>query len=298
MNNTEPSNTQKLTIVIPSFNEAENLISLLPEIMEFSKSNNIKVILTDDGSTDSTPAVAGKYTDNQLFRYIRHKKNRGYGAALKTGISETDTEYVITFDADCQHNPADVKKLLEVIISNDADLVIGSRHEKYKFGILKRFGKFIIRLLSKILIQNRIQDLNAGMKMMKTELAKKYIKICPDTFAFSDVITLVFVSEKNVVLEENISVNIRKDGKSKVNFNTAMETVMEIINIAIMFNPMKIFLPVSFIFTLFGIIWSLYIVMQGKGISVGGSLLIVLGILSFLIGLMAEQLSNIKKRMM
>jgi glycosyltransferase involved in cell wall biosynthesis len=292
------SDKQILTIVIPSYNEAENLITVLPEILKFSEINNIKVILTDDGSSDNTHEIAAKYPDKSLFRYIRHKRNRGYGAALKTGISETDTEYVVTFDADGQHNPEDVKKLLDVMTLKDADLVIGSRHEKYKFGLFKRAGKFIIRLLSKILIQNRIQDLNAGMKLMKTELAKRYIKICPDTFAFSDVITLVFVSEKNVVLEEKISVNIRKDGKSKVSINTALETVMEIINIAIMFNPMKIFLPVSLLFTIFGIFWSLYIVMKGKGISVGGSLLIVLGILSFLIGLMAEQLSNIKKRMM
>jgi glycosyltransferase involved in cell wall biosynthesis len=289
---------QELTIVIPSYNEAENLYTLLPEILSFSENNNFNIILADDGSADNTPEIAGKYIDKRLFKYIRHKKNRGYGAALKAGITEAGTEYVVTFDADGQHNPDDVIKLLGVMKSSDADLVIGSRHEKYKFGFIKRTGKFIIRLLSKILIQNKIKDLNAGMKMMKTELAKKYIKICPDTFAFSDVITLVFVSEKNVVLEENISVNIRKDGKSKVNFNTAMETVMEIINIAIMFNPMKIFLPVSFVFTIFGVVWSIYIVMQGKGISVGGSLLIVLGILSFLIGLMAEQLSNIKKRMM
>ncbi len=290
--------TDNLTIVVPFYNEESSLRIVMPALLKFSSDNRCKVILVNDGSVDSSESVVKSFNLPADFTYIKHKKNRGYGAALKSGIENTKTEYVITFDADGQHAFDDILKLYNKIISFDADLVIGSRITNGNADKTKRFGKLIIRNLSKILIQNKIKDLNAGMKIMRTNLAQKYIKICPDTFAFSDVITLIFVSEKNEVLEEPVTVLPRENGKSKITFNAAIETVMEIINITVLFNPLRIFLPLTIFFLVFGILWSLKIVLEGKGVSVGGSLLIVLGIFSLLIGLIAEQLSFIKKRLM
>ncbi|MFZ4589796.1 MAG: glycosyltransferase family 2 protein [Ignavibacteria bacterium] len=290
--------TEKLTIVVPVFNEEVSLKILLPSLVKFASENNYKLIVVNDGSTDSSYSIIESYSSNPIFKCIKHKKNKGYGAALKAGIEQSDTEYVVTFDADGQHLLTDVSKLMAKIAETDADMVIGSRVDKKGSESVKRFGKFIIRKLSKILIQNEINDLNAGMKMMRTNLAKRYIKICPDTFAFSDVITLVFISEKNIVLEEPIQAVQRKNGKSKITLNTAFETILEIINISVLFNPLRVFLPLTFFFLVLGFGWSLKIVLEGKGVSVGGSLLIVLGILCFLIGLVAEQLSFIKKRLM
>jgi glycosyltransferase involved in cell wall biosynthesis len=289
---------EKLTIVVPVFNEEVSLKILLPSLVNFAAENNYKLIIINDGSTDNSYSILESYNSNPVLKCIKHKKNKGYGAALKAGIEQAETEYVVTFDADGQHLLTDVSKLIAKITDTDADMVIGSRIDNKGSESVKRFGKFIIRKLSKILIQNEINDLNAGMKMMRTNLAKRYIKICPDTFAFSDVITLVFISEKNIVLEEPIQVVQRKNGKSKITMNTAFETILEIINISVLFNPLRVFLPLTFFFLIMGFGWSLKIVLEGKGVSVGGSLLIVLGILCFLIGLVAEQLSFIKKRLM
>jgi glycosyltransferase involved in cell wall biosynthesis len=290
--------TEKLTIVVPIYNEEASLKMFIPELIKFTEDNHCKLILVNDGSTDNSDSILRSLNQTSGFKYIKHKMNKGYGAALKAGIEQTETEYVVTVDADGQHILQDVLKLREKIINADADLVIGSRVETKGNGSIKKLGKFIIRNLAKILIQNKINDLNAGMKMMRTNLAKKYIKICPDTFAFSDVITLVFISEKNVVLEEPIQVIERQTGKSKITLNTAFETILEIINITVLFNPLRVFLPLTFFFLILGFGWSLKIVLEGRGVSVGGSLLIVLGILCFLIGLVAEQLSFIKKRLM
>jgi glycosyltransferase involved in cell wall biosynthesis len=290
--------TEKLTIVVPVYNEEISLKTFIPSLIKFSNDNNFKLVIVNDGSTDNTESIIESFNQLGSFKYVRHKKNKGYGAALKAGIEQCETELVVTVDADGQHVLEDVLKLRDKIVSTDADLVIGSRVDNKGSETIKRFGKFIIRNLSKILIQNEINDLNAGMKMMRTNLAKKYIKICPDTFAFSDVITLVFISEKNIVLEEPIQVIERQNGKSKITFNTAFETILEIINITVLFNPLRVFLPLTLFFLIIGFGWSLRIVLTGNGVSVGGSLLIVLGILCFLIGLVAEQLSFIKKRLM
>lgn len=290
--------TDKLTIVIPFFNEGASLKSLVPDLIKFTSDNNCNVIMVNDGSTDDSETYLKSFDFTTNFKFLKHKKNKGYGAALKLGIENAETEYVITFDADGQHCFDDVIKLYRKIIDEDADLVIGSRVSEAGGETAKKFGKYVIRKLSKILIQNEIKDLNAGMKIMRTSLAKRYIKICPDTFAFSDVITLVFVSEKNIVMEEPVKVLPRANDKSKITINTAFETILEIINITVLFNPLRVFLPISFLFLIVGFLWSLRIVLTGNGVSVGGSLLIVLGILSLLMGLIAEQLSFIKKRLM
>ncbi|MFA7361568.1 MAG: glycosyltransferase family 2 protein [Candidatus Kapaibacterium sp.] len=290
--------TDKLTIVIPFYNEETALKVLIPFLQKFSEDNKCKVIMVNDGSDDNSDSIIKSFSFTDDFTLIRHKMNRGYGAALKSGIEKCETEYVITFDADGQHSLDDVIVLYNKIISEDADLVIGSRINNDNTEKTKMIGKFIIRNLSKILIQNKITDLNAGMKIMRSNLAKKYIRICPDTFSFSDVITLIFVSEKNEVIEEPVKVLPRENGKSKITLNTAFDTVMEIINITVLFNPLRVFLPLSLLFLVLGVIWSFKIVLDGKGVSVGGSLLIVLGILSLLMGLIAEQLSFIKKRLM
>lgn len=290
--------TDKLTIVIPYYNEGASLKTLVPDLLKFTSDNNCNVIMVNDGSTDDSETFLKSFDFTANFKLLKHKKNKGYGAALKLGIDNAETEYVITFDADGQHCFDDVIKLYRKIIDEDADLVIGSRVSEAGGETAKKFGKYVIRKLSKILIQNEIKDLNAGMKIMRTSLAKRYIKICPDTFAFSDVITLVFVSEKNIVIEEPVKVLPRTNDKSKITINTAFETILEIINITVLFNPLRVFLPISFLFLIVGFLWSLRIVLTGNGVSVGGSLLIVLGILSLLMGLIAEQLSFIKKRLM
>jgi len=287
---------KELTVVIPSFNEEESLKDNLNEIIKFIENENFELIIINDGSTDKTDEVVLSQINNKNVKYLKHKRNRGYGAAVKYGIENCDTKYVITFDADGQHSLQDIKKLFNRIKETDADLVIGSRTVLKENGIYKRIGKSIIRRLSKILIQNKIKDLNTGMKIMRTDLAKKYITICPDTFAFCDVSTLIFVSEKNIVIEEPIETLQRLKGESKISVNSAFETVMEIINISVLFNPMKIFLPIALFLTIPGFFWSLRIVLMDRGVSVGGSMLIVLGIMCFLIGLVAEQLSFIKKR--
>jgi len=112
--------------------------------------------------------------------------------------------------------------------------------------------------------------------------------------AFSDVITLSFLADRNLVIETPITTHPRKTGKSTINLNTAFDTIIEIVNIVMLFNPLRIFLPLSLIFLLGGLIWGIPIVISGRGVSVGAMLAIITGFLCLIIGLIAEQLSNIR----
>ena len=290
-----PEDSQ-LTIIIPAYNEAASLPQLLHELLPFAQLKNFKVIIVNDGSSDDTQAVLERNTTlTKNISIINHKVNRGYGGALKSGINKARTQYCITIDADGQHSLSDIDRLLNTITETNADLVVGSRKGNSESGYYREFGKTILRRVAKLLMPFKIYDINSGIKIYDTKLAQKYIQICPDSMAFSDVITLTFVYQRNLVLEIPVKINQRKAGKSTIGLRTALDTLIEIINIVVLFNPMRIFLPLSFIFILASIIWEIPIFLRGQGVSIGALLGFMTGIIFFLLGLIAEQLGNIRR---
>ena len=285
----------KLTVIIPAFNEAANLEVFLPPLINHCRENNWQIILVNDGSRDQTREYLKIYEQEPLLTVLHHKLNKGYGAALKSGIRACGTEYLITFDADGQHALDDIDKLFQMIVGQDADLIVGSRKGVKTSSYYRGIGKVFIRYLAKILMTVPVYDLNSGMKIYRTELAQKYLILLPDTMAFSDIITLVFINNRHLVLENPITIKPRLQGKSAIGIETAFQTIMEIIHIVILFNPMKIFLPLSLLCLILSGIWGVPLIYMGRGISIGCLLGIVTGILIFFLGLIAEQLSAIRK---
>ncbi len=289
------ADTSSLTIIVPAYNEAENLAIILPQLIDYCNVHNWKIIIINDGSKDKSKQVLANFPLTDSFRVIHHKVNKGYGAAIKSGIAQCTTEYCITIDADGQHRLDDVEKLIRCLVDKDADMVVGSRKGIKSASMLRGIGKSIIRTIAKMLMYVPIHDLNSGMKIYRTDLAKKYIYLAPDTMSYSDIITLIFISNKHLVLEEPITIDPRLRGKSTISMETAFQTVMEIINIVILFNPAKIFLPLALLFIIAGLAVGLPVLLKGHGITTGSLLGIFTGIIFFLLGLIAEQLSNIRK---
>jgi hypothetical protein len=135
------------------------------------------------------------------------------------------------------------------------------------------------------------------MKIYRTDLAKKYLFLTTDTMSFSDVITLVFINKRHLVIEEPIQIRERATGHSTIGFQTAFQTLMEIINIVILFNPMKIFLPLATVTFILTMIWGLPLIFQGRGVSIGTQLGLVATLLFLLLGLITEQLSLIRRNL-
>jgi glycosyltransferase involved in cell wall biosynthesis len=285
-----------LTIVIPCFNEEVSIKVFLPEVMKLASRNNWEVIVTNDGSTDSSAAALEQLEkEYSCLKIITHNVNKGYGAALKSGILKSNTEFTATMDADGQHYPEDIAILFAVRNETNADMVIGSRKDAKAGGAYRSFGKWIIRNLSTALADTGIYDINSGMKLFRTDTAKKMLSLCPDTMAFSNIIALTFAAQKNLVLEHPIGVRERTSGKSTININTAFDTILEILNIVMLFNPIRIFLPIALIFFFAGLLWGIPIMIAGRGVSVGAGLMMLTGVMIFLLGLIAEQLSHIRK---
>lgn len=285
---------QELTIVIPVYNEAASLPHFLPDLMEVCRGNDWQVIFVNDGSRDDTAQILSGIEGNPSTRVLHHKLNRGYGGALKTGLSAVTTRYAITIDADGQHDVADISRLLDFAQKNDADMVIGTRSNVKHASPYREFGKWIIHRFTSILVPLPIRDLNSGFKLYQTKLVQRYLPLCPDSMAFSDVITLLFLNQRHLVLEHPISIKHRTTGSSSISTHTAFQTVIEILNLVTLVNPLRIFLPLSLICISLGLLWGVPIMLAGRGVSVGSMLAIVLGALFFFLGLIANQLSSIR----
>jgi len=300
MNHISPLSTEPalLSVIVPIFNEAPFLSELLEELVPYCRQRNWQLILVNDGSTDNSPAILQKFEDAHAVQVISHKLNRGYGGALKTGLLAANTPYCLTIDADGQHEFRDMDSLLGFAIEKDADMVVGKRGRSDPSGLYRNIGKWLIRRFAGLLMPIHISDLNSGFKLYNTALVQRYIAICPDSMAFSDVITLIFIKKRHVVLEHPITIKQRTAGKSTINTFTAFQTILEIINIAMLFNPLRIFLPLSIFCIGFGLAWGIPIMLRARGVSVGAMLAIVTGLLCFFFGLIAEQLSAMRMSML
>ncbi len=282
-----------LTVMIPIYNEERSLVKLLPEWVSYCQQRGWHLILVNDGSTDNTAYILEMYEHTAGVTVLHHKVNRGYGGAIKTGILNTSTPYVVTMDADGQHAINDVDRILHFAQEQDADLVVG-RRQAQSSSLYRETGKIIIRSFARLLMPLPIVDLNSGFKLYRTALASKYIRLCPDSMAFSDIITLLFIHQRHRVLEYPITVQPRRAGTSTITMLTAVDTLVEILHLAVLLNPLRVFLPISFLFCLTGIGWGVPFVLMGKGVSVGAMLAIVIGVLSFFLGLIVSQISALR----
>lgn len=287
---------KSLSIIIPIYNEEVVLPLVLPEVIAFSKANNYHLILVNDGSKDGSLSILQSFLDKyEQIKIVNHKLNKGYGGALKSGILAAETDYVITIDADGQHYLEDVNRLFEHLIKTDADMVIGSRKGQKEASMFRGIGKKIIRWVAKQMMPINIYDINSGMKLYNTSLAKTYIKLCPNSMAFSDIIGLVFISQRHLVMEQSINIKPRAGGTSTIGVRTAFDTLLEILNVVILFSPMRIFLPLAILFVVSGLAWAIKFLVSGHGLSIAASMLISVGVIFFTIGLISEQLSQIRK---
>ncbi|HOV10256.1 MAG TPA: glycosyltransferase family 2 protein [Bacteroidales bacterium] len=287
---------KQLTIIIPAYNEESSLKSFLPEVITFCGQHSYSLIVVDDGSRDKTYETLKELTANVDFvRIFHHKVNKGYGGAIKTGIQNTLTRCLITIDADGQHYLEDIFKLIKKMKETDADMVIGSRKGQKVHNYYRHVGKSIIRSFARLTMTVPIYDINSGMKLCDTALAQKYIALCPDDMAYSDFIALVFLNQKHLVVEEPIRIRERRDGKSKISLGTAYSTILAIIHILLLFNPMRFFLPIAMACILFGVAWGLPFLLMGRGVSNGAIISILSGLILVFLGLIADQISMFRK---
>ncbi len=287
----EPNHKPILSVVIPAYNESQTISNLLAATLDLARSQNWEIIVVNDGSTDGTSEQVLKCVDGRHLKLISHKRNRGYGASLKTGIRACGASRVATMDSDGQHDPNDLVKLLH--LADEYDLVVGARAKPIHSPPLRMPGKWVLKWLADYLSAQKIPDLNSGLRIFRTDLLKKYLHLCPDGFSFSTTTTLIFLNRGYAVAYEPITIRPRsKGGKSTVKVSTGFATVILILRIMSLFQPLRIYIPASVLLSIAGILWGLPYIILERGISVGALLLIITGVLLFFFGLLTDQVAQ------
>lgn len=279
------------TVIIPAFNEEEGISGLLETLKEQELFDKYNFIVVDDGSTDQTAAVAGKYP----VKVIRHAVNKGYGASLKTGIRKAATPYVITMDSDGQHNPVYLATIVDML--HEYDMVIGERSATSFQVKSRKSGKWLIRKTGEMLVDQELPDYNSGLRGFHRELILNLLHLMPNGFSFSTTSTLAFLKEGYNIGTFPIEVTERVGRASSVKFiKDGSKTFLLLFRIIMLFNPLKVFFPASLLFTVAGILWGVNGYLFFGRFPNSGTILITLGMFMFFFGLLADQISLLNRK--
>lgn len=283
------------SIIIPCFNEGEvihEVVTHLKSYLAEQATEAHEIIVVDDCSTDDTPVVLKKL---EGIRVLRHPVNRGYGAAIKTGIRQARGEYVATYDGDGQHNPADLWHLCQKIASEDWALVVGARAKLLHSKLWRMPGKWVLGWLANFLSRTKIPDLNSGLRVFRKDVISRYLHLCADRFSFSTTSTLILLNRGYPLAYVPIEVNSRH-GKSTVSLMTGYETFLLILRVICLFDPLRVFIPASIFFTVTGLLLGMYpYFILNRPLTTGAVLVMLAGILIFFFGLLADQISALRK---
>jgi glycosyltransferase involved in cell wall biosynthesis len=250
-----------VSIIVPAYNEEEGISATLADIRLAMGRRPMEheIIVVDDGSTDGTVDAAQR---QEGVRLIQHHTNRGYGAAIKTGIRQARYDWIAIIDADGTYPPEALPGLLDEI--DQCDMVVGARPSG-DIPAARRPAKWLLARLAEYLAETQIPDLNSGLRVFRKDVALSYFNILPSAFSFTITITIAFLSDHYLVKFVPVPYQ-RREGRSKIKPVQDTLNFMQLILRTIMyFNPLKVLLPLSFLLFLTSVVIGTYsLVTQGR----------------------------------
>ena len=210
----------KFTIVIPVYNEANNLGILIPKIYKELINLKFELIIVDDSSNDGTSKVLKKFKKKN-FKHIIRKKERDLSRSCIDGFKKASSKNIIVMDGDLQHKPADIKKFLNIFYKDNPDFVVGSRdlfkNKKHNLNLLRLYASRILILIVNSLLGNKTSDPMSGFFMFKKKIFKRSQKKLIKK-GYKILLDLLYINNQMVrVIDVNINFDSRMKGKSKMN---------------------------------------------------------------------------------
>jgi glycosyltransferase involved in cell wall biosynthesis len=258
-----------------------------------AKFQDAEIIVVDDGSIDETFELAKSV---EGIHVLSHHRNRGYGAALKTAIRHSKGVVIAWFDADGQHRPEDLEKIIQPVLEDEMDMVIGARGDGSDIRVDRLPGKMLLKFVAELIVGESIPDLNSGLRCFKSEVIKRYLHLLPEGFSASTTSTLLMKKRSYRMKFITIIAN-KRVGKSSVNIvYDGLVTLVLILRILILFNALPFFTILGFLQIIPGLLWaSWYVLIRGSGFSVFASTLIISGALTLFMGLLCDQITELRK---
>ena len=280
-----------ISLVIPAFNEEAAIGRTLDEVRTVLAPHPLRweIVVVDDGSKDRTAEEALA----RGARVVTHRRNRGYGAALKSGVVAARGEIVVFYDADNQFEASDILRMVSELADHDATL--GARTSASYAPFSRRGGKKMLGWLANYLARTKIPDLNCGLRAVRRDLLLDYLHLLPNGFSASTTTTLVLLKEGHDVKFVTVTVK-KRIGKSTVRpIKDGIDTALLIVRLTTLLDPFRVFGPVSGVFFLFGLVWGAHYMRLGRGLSIGAMFLLVSSVIIFFFGLLADQVASMRR---
>jgi glycosyltransferase involved in cell wall biosynthesis len=277
---------EQTTVVIPAFNEAGSIASVVAELRQAARWPEI--IVVDDGSVDDTDARARAAG----ARVVRHPYNKGNGAAVKSGIRHADTPFIVIVDADGQHRPSDAVRLVSRL--GEFDLVVGARAPQTQASLARRVGNAVLNGVAGYLTQQPIPDLTSGFRAARREHLVEFLHLLPNGFSTPTTTTLAFIKAGYSVRFEPIEA-AKRQGTSKIRLGSdGVGFFLILLKVITIYSPLRIFVPISVASFLIGAAYAAWTILTQSHVTNSSVLLIVLSVVIFLVGLISEQISSLR----
>jgi glycosyltransferase involved in cell wall biosynthesis len=243
----------------------------------------------DDGSDDNTAAVAS----DAGARVYSHPYNIGNGAAVKSGIRVASGEILIFMDGDGQHDPDDIKEFVRYM--DDYDMVVGARRNNQHASWSRAIGNWLYNRLASYVAKFQIQDLTSGFRAVKADVAGSFLYFLPNTYSYPTTLTLGVLRSGLSLKYIPIRFKRRNSGKSGINLvSDGIRFFLIITKICTLYSPFRVFLPISFMTFVIGIIYYFYTFMTAGRFTNMGVLLFTTSVIIFLLGMISEQISQLR----
>jgi len=282
-----------LSVIIPAYNEEKGIGPVLSQLAEMlvEQAWRFELVVVDDGSQDGTAALAGQYPGVTV---LRHRANRGYGAALKSGLRHAQYDLVCITDADGTYPNQSIPQLLERLLYGQCDMVVGARiGERVSIPWIRRPAKWVIGQLANFVTGEIIPDLNSGLRVFRRETALQLFNMLPDGFSFTTTITLAMLT--NGYLIEYVPIDyFPRIGRSKIRpVQDTLNFIQLTLRMALYFAPLKIFIPLSGLLTLAAVSWGFFSWLAlGRLADVSTLVMVMAAVQVAVVGLLAELINH------
>lgn len=280
----------KFSIVIPAKNEEQGLGELLPRLVELYP--DTEIIVVDDGSTDSTVEVCR----GAGVRVVSQPYSKGNGAAIKAGAREASGDVIVFMDGDGQHDPADIERLLYKM-EEGYDLVVGARRSLSDQASLARWGaNGLYNRLASWMVNRNIPDLTSGFRAVNRRKFLSFLYLLPNGFSYPTTSTMAFFRVGYSVGFVPITTAQRR-GRSHISLvRDGVRFFLIIFKIGTLYSPLKVYFPMSVVIVGLGLVnyFMAYVATGSFRFTNMSSVFILAGVIVFLMGLLAEQLTNLQ----
>lgn len=274
----------KISIVLPAKNESAAIYHTITQIQQLQLAHEI--IVVNDGSTDNTKHVA----ENLGAKVVTHPYSKGNGAAIKTGARTATGDIIVFMDADGQHDPSDIPKLLEKI-NQGYDLVVGARQKGSQASVGRGVANALYNNLATYMTEQKVEDLTSGFRAVRADKFREFIYLLPNGFSYPTTSTMAFFRAGYSVTYVPIHA-AKRIGKSHIQpLKDGVRFFLIIFKIATLFSPLKMFLPIAIVLFLMATGWYGYTLFELHRFTNMSALLYTGSIMIFLMGLISEQIT-------